>query len=99
MTDLYIPISNFKVHPFLGILDTRPAFKPHQREVEQLIEIGIHELLDPTTVKRKQIMIALLGKEIDAPYFDIQGHTIWGATAMILNELKELLKRTGITFS
>jgi len=99
MTELYIPISNFIVYPFLGIMDKAPNFNPDPVEVQKVIEIGLHKLLDEAYVKRKPIMISLIGKEIEAPYFDLQGQTIWGATAMILSELRELLKRTGITFS
>lgn len=99
MTDLYIPISNFRVYPFLGIMDTRPVFNPDPKEVRTIIEIDARHLLDEMYIKRKPIMMAIVGKEVDVPYFDIQGYTIWGATAMILNELKELLKRTAITFS
>lgn len=99
MTELYIPISNFIVYPFLGIMDEAPDFSPDPVEVQKVIEIGLHKLLDETHVKRKPIMISLIGKEIETPYFDLEGQTIWGATAMILSELSELLKRTGITFS
>ncbi len=88
MTELYIPISNFIVYPFLGIMDKAPDFNPDPVEVQKVIEIGLHKLLDEAYVKRKPIMISLIGKEIEAPYFDLQGQTIWGATAMILSELR-----------
>lgn len=99
MTGLYIPISNFLVYPYLGIMDTKPDFRPDPVEVRQIIEIRLDQLLDGVNIKRKPIMISLIGKEIETPYFDLEGQTIWGATAMILSELRELLIRTGITFS
>jgi 8-oxo-dGTP pyrophosphatase MutT (NUDIX family) len=99
LTELYIPISNFIVHPFLAITDIAPNFNPDPKEVQRVIKISLRQLLDDTNIKRKQIMISLIGKEIETPYFDLEGETIWGATAMILSELREMLKQTGITFS
>lgn len=99
LTNLYIPVSNFIVQPYLGVLNGTPSFKPDNKEVAKIIEINVNHLLDDATVKSKPIMISLLNQELDTAYYDLQQQTIWGATAMILSELKELLKQTGITFS
>ncbi len=99
LTNLYIPVSNFIVQPYLGILNGTPSFKPDYKEVAKIIEINLNHLLDDAAVKSKPIMISLLNQEMDTAYFDLQQQTIWGATAMILSELKELLKQTRITFS
>ncbi|MCC6690809.1 MAG: CoA pyrophosphatase [Bacteroidia bacterium] len=92
LTDLYIPISNFNVYPFLAVMDSAPVFLPDTKEVKRVIKIPLSDILNNANIKRKPIMMALIGKEIEMPYFDLQGETIWGATAMMLSELKELLK-------
>jgi len=99
LTELYIPASNFVVYPFLAVSEVRPDFVPHSVEVKKIIEMDIVQLLDESIVKSKPVFMSVLGKELVVPYFDFEGHTIWGATAMILGELKELLKRTGLIFS
>lgn len=99
LTDLYIPVSNFIVHPFLAVAQTEPVFHPSPAEVKAILEIKLSDLLDDSKVLNKPIMVAHVGKELIIPYFNLEDQTIWGATAMILSELKELLRNTGITFS
>lgn len=99
LTPIYIPVSNFTVQPFLAIADSSIVFVPDTREVSKLVEIDISLFMQPSTLKRKSVYIALVEREVITPYFNIDDLTIWGATAMMLNELRELLKRTAITFS
>jgi hypothetical protein len=58
--------------------------------VKEIIEVNIHQLLDNSIIGEKEI---LLGNKmrVRTPFFDIKGHTVWGATAMIMNELKQIL--------
>ncbi len=91
LTELYIPPSNYLVQPFVGFTTKHPFFFPQQNEVEKIIEIPVHLLLDERNVKEKEIIIG--GTQFTAPSFVIDGAIIWGATAMILNEFKEILLR------
>lgn len=95
LTELYIPPSNYLVLPFLGYTLKRPVFKPDPQEVDGIIEIRLKDLLNDTNIKCKDIYVRP-GISVYGPCFEIDGHTIWGATAMILNEFKELLKRSNI---
>ena len=90
ITKLYIPPSNFVVHPFIGIINYPPVFHPDTSEVKEIIEVNIHQLLDNSIIGEKEI---LMGNKmrVRTPFFDIKGYTVWGATAMILNELKQIL--------
>jgi 8-oxo-dGTP pyrophosphatase MutT (NUDIX family) len=95
LTELYIPPSNYLVLPFLGYASERPVFVPDPKEVAGIIEIKLKDLLNEGNIKYKDIHIKT-GLSVYGPCFEIDNHTIWGATAMILNELKEILKRITI---
>jgi 8-oxo-dGTP pyrophosphatase MutT (NUDIX family) len=94
LTELYIPPSNYLVQPFVGFTSGSPVFIRHPKEVEQIIEIPAKQLLDENNLVLKEISIG--GVQFSAPSFVIDGTTIWGATAMILNEFKEILGKTGL---
>jgi len=90
-TELYIPPSNFLVAPFLGISANTPVFNPSPYEVQELIELSLQTLLDNSTVV-KMPMQTSYSKNTIVPAFKVGDHIVWGATAMILSELKETLK-------
>ena len=92
ITNVYIPPSNFLVTPFIGITKTKPMFKVNS-EVAEIIEISFLDLLDDNNVGTIQITNSYM-KETLVPSFNINGSVVWGATAMILSEIKELLKKT-----
>ena len=89
-TEVYIPPSNFLVTPFIGIIDHEPIFKVNS-EVAEIIRVSFHDLLDDKNIGRKSITNSYM-KETTEPCFTIDDFVIWGATAMILSEIKELLK-------
>jgi 8-oxo-dGTP pyrophosphatase MutT (NUDIX family) len=91
LSPLYIPPSNFLVHPFVGFTNEKPVITPSKAEVKQVIEMNIQSLLDDNLKQRK--IIEVRGYSIDAPYYNIQGNVVWGATAMILSEFEEILRR------
>lgn len=91
LSPLYIPPSNFLVHPFIGYTVEKPAIVPSKNEVYEVIEADIELLLDDKLKERK--VIDVRGYSIDTPYYNIYGHVVWGATAMILSEFEEVLRR------
>jgi len=96
LTQLYIPPSNMLVTPFIGYIKSAPTFFPDSKEVERIIEIKISDLLNDDLVKVKKVKVGKLSKtplRIEVPYFDFDNETVWGATAMILSEVKEILKK------
>ena len=91
LTTIYIPPSNFLVTPTVGWVDYRPDFKCDPREVAELIEVPLSTLFDPNVVRREPWM--LRGTQVEVPFFQIGLHKVWGATAMILSELKMILEK------
>lgn len=93
MTQLYIPPSNFKVFPFLATTENTPTFIAQNSEVEMLIEVPLSQLFNDENIVSKPVMTSYK-KEIEVPVIMLNNYTVWGATAMILSELKDLLKQT-----
>ncbi|MCC7303625.1 MAG: CoA pyrophosphatase [Bacteroidia bacterium] len=93
LSDLYIPPSNFHVHPFVGYTEKTPAFRPDPAEVAGLLYVEAKVLLHSDNVKSMRRFNKTLGKEVETPYFDVCGETVWGATAMMISELREVMKK------
>ena len=90
LTDVYIPPSNFLVTPFLGILKERPEYILEENEVERLIEIPLESILSDKSIASR-IITTSYAKEIEVPVFKFDDEVIWGATAMMLSEIKDLI--------
>lgn len=90
LSELCIPTSNFLVRPFVAFANDRPSFRPDPGEVEEIIELAIPTLLSEVAVKKARVRLST-GVRVETPYFDVDGHMVWGATAMILSELKAVL--------
>ena len=90
LTKTYIPPSNFYVTPFLGFINHTPIFKPNQ-EVQKVIPVKLSELLNETNVSSKITTTSYM-ENIEVPCFKLNNYNVWGATAMLLSEIKDLLK-------
>ncbi len=91
LTPVFIPPSRALVTPFVGYTDHLVSVSPDADEVEQLIEAPLGSLLSDAILKRREQYIAVMGRTAEIPYFDVQGHVVWGATAMMIAELRALL--------
>lgn len=91
LSDVYIPVSNFNVSPIVGFVNYHPQFVIDAREVEELIELKLSDLTDVRELTTSKI--TLPNKTvIKAPSFNFNDKVIWGATALMLNELRWVLK-------
>ena len=90
LTDVYIPPSNFLATPFLGYVNQQPNFNLNY-EVEQTIEVLLRDLLSETNLTVIKMNTSYMDN-VEVPCFKLDGYIVWGATAMMLSEIKELFK-------
>jgi 8-oxo-dGTP pyrophosphatase MutT (NUDIX family) len=92
LTDLFIPPSNYIVSPFLGVTAQRPEFVPDPNEVVKVLEIPVKAFFQEAFCVHKTIHLSD-GFSVKTPCFSINGHIIWGATAMMISEFVEMVKQ------
>lgn len=97
LTNLIIPVSGFDVLPVVAYYQDSPEFKLQENEVVSVIEVPVDLLLNTGIVFEKKVDFK--GNEETVPYFNIYGHTVWGATAMILSEFIQVWKESNTLYS
>ncbi|MGE5421275.1 MAG: NUDIX hydrolase [Chloroflexota bacterium] len=97
LTPLFIPVSNMIVTAVLGCTVEKPSFRPDPREVDHLIIADLNRFLDPEMINTRPM--ELRGETYDVRYFAYDDYVIWGATAMMLNELLEIIRRDNISLT
>lgn len=94
LTPLYIPVSNFQVHPFVAFAGKKPEYNISKSEVEHVLEIPVSELFHAdrkTVVNVTSPVMPEILRSVRAYKLD-NGSIIWGATAMIISELETILE-------
>jgi 8-oxo-dGTP pyrophosphatase MutT (NUDIX family) len=91
-TNLYIQPSNFMVYPYFGICREEIIFIPDSDEVAGIIELPLSDFLNDDLIVSVKLSTSY-AIDVDIPAFKINEHIVWGATAMMLSELKEVLKK------
>ena len=89
MTPVHVLVSNFALHPVLAVSDRRPDFTAHAPEVDRIIEVGVERLCDSSCLRRGVRLRD--GVRVDYPYFELDDVQVWGATAMVLAEIGDML--------
>lgn len=89
LTPLYVPPSHTCIHPVVAMLPKRPEFVRSPKEVEDVIEVPVRHLQDSANVHEE--IWTIRGIPVKVPFYLFKGNKVWGATAMILAELLELL--------
>lgn len=94
LTPLYIPVSGYLVHPFVGYLDYIPDFVPQAGEVQSIIEAPVESFLDTRNLHKKDMHFSEGRTLKGVDYFDIEGKVVWGATAMMMSEILDVLRES-----
>jgi hypothetical protein len=80
------------VYPFLAYVDSKPNFITDEAEVASIIEFNPFLLVDEQVKSKMMIEKHPSGNNVTAPYYQIQEHKVWGATAIILSEIEAIIK-------
>ncbi|MFZ0545096.1 MAG: CoA pyrophosphatase [Candidatus Promineifilaceae bacterium] len=92
LATIYIPPTDYEVHPFVAWhRNGRPRFISQETEVAEILEVPLSLLLDPAT--RQEELWEIRGFQLTVPFYLVEGHKVWGATAMILSEFLERLRQ------
>lgn len=92
LTQLYVPPSNFIIFPVVSYMQEQPVFIPDNKEVAEIIVVPFNYFLNNGVVKQYPIKTHD-SQLMHVPGYMIGNHLIWGATAMILNELITIVRR------
>lgn len=91
LTPLFVPVTGYLIHPFIGAVQQNPPVTPHAREVDTLFSVSIQDLIDDQN--QRLAVRRINGIDVEVPYFQLGSYKVWGATSMILAEFKTLLKK------
>ena len=91
LSELYVEVSKFLIHPFLAWADQKPDFLVNASEVEELILFPLTDFIANETILETEL--DTLSGLLRVKYYPFKSEIIWGATAMILSELIEIMKR------
>ncbi len=93
LTPLYIPVSNYMVHPFVGFVRSVPEFNINREEVQEVLECNAEDFLREEFKGSVSRHIKIKNAWMEVPCYNINNRIIWGATAMIISEFEEVMKR------
>ena len=91
MTPLPVPVSRYLIYPFIGITQAEPKWILNEKEVDELIVLKFLDLINSDNGYYEEWN--LRGNQVKVPIFKVMGKTIWGATATVLSELLDLIKK------
>lgn len=89
LTTLYVPISNYSIFPHVFCVESGQTPVPDPKEVARIFRVPVRELLDIKSIRRGDVQTRNI--TLNVPYFELQGQVVWGATAMILSEFREMI--------
>lgn len=92
LSEIYIPPSNFDVQPFIGLYKKPKPFVIQESEVQALLEVSLTKFLSDDSIITKNVSTSY-ATNVVVPAYKLNGYVVWGATAMMLSEIKVLLKQ------
>ncbi len=90
LTPLFVKVTGYMIHPFVGYINYIPKLVPQPGEVNNDFSISLNDLLDPTNIKTE--LWTIRGLPVDVPFYQFNKYKVWGATAMILAEFKQCIE-------
>ncbi len=93
LTDIYVPPSNFLISIFVGYLPFRPEYKIDEREVAEVIELRVQDFFNEDVIDEKEFHVPSTEKSVRALYYKVGNADVWGASAMVMTEFLDVLKK------
>jgi 8-oxo-dGTP pyrophosphatase MutT (NUDIX family) len=91
LSKVWIPVSGVEVSPYVFLHEQAPLLQPDPREVQEIISVSVSDLIADSSLTSKDIEIPG-GQVLEAhPCFLLNQKIVWGATALMLNEVRILL--------
>ena len=90
LTPIPVPVSEYLIYPFVGVIDYEPKWVLNEDEVEELLILKMSELISSDNGYTE--MWDLRGNKVEVPIFKVMNETVWGATAAVLSELIDIAK-------
>ena len=90
LTPLFVKITGYMIHPFVGYIPEIPKIVPDPAEVNDVFTVTLADLINPTFCKTE--LQTMRNIPVDVPYFQFGKYKVWGATAMILSEFRACLE-------
>ncbi len=76
-------VTNYRIYPFVGLIEPGFAWVLHEAEVAEVLEFRIEDLAAGHSMKR----LVRRGIAFKTDVYEVDGHMVWGATARILADL------------
>ena len=92
LSELYVEVSNFLIHPYVAWLDEKPKFKISNNEVDKMVLFPFMKYRNSFETTTINTITGVL----EVPCIKFENETIWGATAMILSEFYDLTDKLPI---
>ena len=90
LTPLFVKVTGYMIHPFVGYVHQKPNITPDPNEVKNVFSSSISELLNPNNTLSE--LWTIRKTPVDVPFFKFDKYKVWGATAMILSEFKQCIE-------
>ncbi len=90
ISPLFVIVTGFMIYPYIGMTHSLLEINPEPNEVETVFPVSVNDLIDGHNMKTENRNIR--GFNVNVPYFHFGNYKVWGATSMILNEFRTLLK-------
>lgn len=91
LSDLFLPPSNFLIQVFVAYAAQKPAMSPNEAEVQSIVNVALADLDTEANRMSKDFYAGALKNQVQAPYYFVNNEEVWGATAMIISELMDVL--------
>ena len=88
ITSLFIPITGFMITPFIGFISEKHPTRLDPNEVADLFSVNVLDLINNNKLIENR---KFQGTDVNVPYFSLNNHIVWGATAMVLSEFKDII--------